>query len=175
MQSVVPPPPWGFLKGALIGAIVGIPGLALAVWTLSRFGIGAPGLALRHATRMAGIFAGAATVLTAGGVGRLAAQASVERVGGRRRAIRKAAAPFAIASAALILFAAIPLGHLPLQPWRWGVLMGTGMVVGLVIGAAIGLVCSGPAPATMHQVIALAKWPAEALRHLWDSDADQPK
>ncbi len=78
------PPPFAFWKGAAIGTVVVVPAVAGAVWTLGRLGIGNPDAGFIHVLRLTMVFAGLAAVLTAGGVGRLAAQASVEKGAGWR-------------------------------------------------------------------------------------------
>src|SRR5690242_8197473 len=96
------PPPFGFLKGAALGFVIVLPSVAATVWALAQAGIGDPGLTMMQSIRMTTLFAGTAGVLTAGGVGRLAAHASLlER--GRRVALIRATRAQAVAGAGLTL------------------------------------------------------------------------
>jgi hypothetical protein len=142
------PPPFGFLKGAALGF-------------LARAGIGNPGISMVESIRMTTLFAGTAGVLTAGGIGRLAAHASLlER--GRRVAVVRAARAQAVAGAGLTLIAAIPHGYLPADPLNWIWIGLAGLVTGAVCGALIGLVCGAPAverlPELLRRVPVLADW-----------------
>jgi hypothetical protein len=157
-------PRWGFFKGFLTGAVVEVPALAGAVWVLAQLGIGDPDVSFMRIIRLTTVFAGIASVLTAAGIGRLAAHASM--LGGRRRALWVAARAHAIASAGLVLIAAIPHGHLPTQHAQWLAFPAAGLVVGALCGVLIGAVCSGVAPVGIAEVWSLAKRPSEALRHL---------
>src|SRR5687768_1433759 len=78
-------PRWAFWKGLLTGAALEIPLIAATVWVVARFGIGDPDASFMSIMRLAAVFAGLAALLTAGGIGRLAAYTTVEK--GRRRAI----------------------------------------------------------------------------------------
>ena len=121
--------------------------------------------------RLAAVFAGVAAVLTAAGIGRLAAYASVDRVGGgRRRAIAVAARAHAGAGVALQVIAAIPIGHMPGHSLGWLAYPVVGAVVGAGCGAAIGVVCGGAAPVGFSDVFALARTPGAALRQLLDPE-----
>src|SRR4029078_2602315 len=68
--------PWAFTKGFIAGAVVVIPAIAATVWVLARRGMGDPELRLLPSIRVSTLCIGIAAVLTAGGVGRLAAQAA---------------------------------------------------------------------------------------------------
>src|SRR3954463_6600643 len=81
------PPRWGFIKGLLTGAVIEVPALASAVWLLARLGIGDPDTGFMRILRLTTVFCGVAAVLTAAGIGRLAAHASVDKIGGRSRAV----------------------------------------------------------------------------------------
>jgi hypothetical protein len=133
-----PVPPrvrFAFWRGALVGACVAIPLVALAVWVLARAGVGARAAPLSRVAAMALLFAGVPAALTAGGVAVLAARA-LELVG-PRRALWSAALAFAPAGAGLVLLAALPLGQLPEEPTRWAWLGAAGALVGAPTGAAI--------------------------------------
>ncbi len=158
------PPPFGFWKGAAIGVVVIIPMVAATVWVLARAGLGDPEVPWIVDLRFTAIFAGLAAVLSAGGIGRLAAQASVEGTGGLKRAVWVAARTQAVAGAGLAILAAIPHGHLPHAHLSWGLMAFAGAIAGAVGGAVIGLFCGGPAPLSLSDVVAVARWPADALR-----------
>jgi hypothetical protein len=162
------PARWGFFKGLLTGAAIEIPVLATTVWLLSRFGVGDPDAGFMRIIRLTTLFAGVAALLTAGGIGRLAAYASA--AGGRRRAIFVSARAHAIASAGLVMIATIPHGHLPLSSWGWLPMPLAGIAAGLVCGAVIGAVCGGTAPVGFADVWSLARKPSDALRQLLSPD-----
>jgi hypothetical protein len=168
--SVAAPPRWGFIKGLFTGAVIELPALASGVWLLARLGIGDSSLKLMTLLRVTAVFAGAAALMTAAGIGRLAAYASVEGGGGRRRAVIVAARAHAAASAALLIIAVIPNGHLPSHSLPWLVVPLVGALVGAPCGATIGLVCGGAAPIGLSDVVALARTPGAALRQLLDPE-----
>jgi hypothetical protein len=163
------PPRWGFFKGFLTGLGIEVPALAVAVWGLAQLGIGNPEVPFMRVVRLTAVFAGIAAVFTAAGIGRLAAYASVEKGGGRKRAAWVAARAHAMASAGLVVIAAIPHGHLPEVRWHWLALPAAGLVVGAACGALIGVVCGGAAP-VIGEVFSLAKRPTEMLRALLDPE-----
>jgi hypothetical protein len=152
-------PPFAFWKGAALGLLGVIPLCALAVWTLARLGLGNGSATMIDCLRMASVFSGLAAVLTAGGVGRLSAQASVEGTGGRRRAALVGARAMAAGGAALTLIAAIPLGHVPTEPWGWLAIAAAGALAGAVGGALIGVACGGQVPTLTE----LGVWPIEPI------------
>ncbi len=116
--------------------------------------------------RLTAVFTGVAALFTAGGIGRLAAYASID--GGRRRAMYVAARAHAAASVGLLLIAAIPHGQLPGRSLAWLGFAAGGVVAGAACGALIGLVCGGTAPVELADVWSLARKPSEALRHWLD-------
>ncbi len=161
-------PRWAFWKGLLTGAIVEVPAIALTVWVLSRLGVGDPDVRLMHLVRLTTMFCGIAALFTAGGIGRLAAYATVE--GGRRRAMFVAARAHAVAMGGLVMIAAIPHGDLP-EHWQgWLVYPLAGLVGGAVNGLIIGAVCSGTTSVGLAEVWSLAKRPSEALKTILDPD-----
>ena len=164
------PPPWGFWKGLLTGAVIEVPALATGVWLLARFGASDPDVGFMRMVRLTAVFVGIAAVFTAAGVGRLAAHASVDKIGGRRHAMFVAARAHAAASAGLIIIAAIPHGHLPAHRFAWLLLPIVGAAVGWLSGALIGIVCGGAAPVGIAEVMALARTPGHALRQLLDPE-----
>lgn len=163
------PPRWGFFKGFLTGVVIEVPAIAFAVWALAQLGVGNPEVPFMRVLRLTAVFAGIAAVFTAAGIGRLAAYASVEHGGGRRRAAWVGARAHAAASGALVVIAAIPHGHLPDVHWHWLALVAGGVVVGAACGALIGVVCGGAAP-VIHEVVAFARRPTEMLRALLDPE-----
>jgi hypothetical protein len=165
------PPRWAFFKGLLTGVVIEVPALAAGVWLLARLGVGDPEAPFMKIMRLTALFAGVAAVLTAGGVGRIAAHASVENQGGRRSAMRVARRAHAAASVGLILIATIPHGlpdHLGLG---WLTVIAMGAVVGLICGMVLGAVCGGGGYVRIGDVMAAAiKKPSEALRQLLDPE-----
>jgi hypothetical protein len=137
-------PPYGFFKGFALGVVVVIPTVAATVWFLARLGIGDSTVSMVSAIRMTALFAGLAGCLTAGGIGRLAAFASMSP-GGRRTAVIRAARAQAVSGAGLTLIAAIPLGQLPEEPVRWIWIGVTGLIGGAIDGVLIGAICGAPA------------------------------
>jgi len=165
------PPRWAFFKGLLTGVVIEVPALAMGVWLLARFGVGDPDASFLRILRLTALFAGVAAILTAAGIGRLAAHASVEKNGGRRNAMRVARRAHAAASAGLIIIAAIPLGSLPEKALGWLTLAAMGALVGLGCGMVIGFVCGAAAHVRIGDVMAAAiKRPSEALRQLLDPE-----
>jgi hypothetical protein len=154
-------PRWGFWKGLLTGVAIEVPALTAAVWGLAQLGYGNADAPVMRILRLTTVFAGVAAVFTAGGIGRLAAYASID--GGRRRAVFVAARAHAAASAGLVLIAAIPHGQLPGHSLDWLAFPAGGVVVGAACGALIGLVCGGTAPVELADVWSLARRPSEAL------------
>jgi hypothetical protein len=164
-------PRWAFWKGLATGAAIEIPLLAGTVWMLARLGIGNPDVELMQIVRLTAVFAGVAALLTAGGVGRVAADAIVDTGGDRRRAIFRAMRAHAAAGAGLVLIAAIPHGRLPEEPWHWLAFAGAGLLSGALAGTLIGFVCSSQVPIVqLADVWSLARKPRVALRTLLDPD-----
>jgi len=147
----------------LTGAALEIPALSATVWILARFGVGNPDATFMEIVRLTTVFAGIAAVLTAGGIGRLAAHAAPA---GRRRAVWVAARAHAAAGIGLAIIAAIPLGHVPTSPTGFIPIAVAGVLCGAACGAVIGLVCGGVAPVGLGDVWTLAKFPTTALRTL---------
>jgi hypothetical protein len=145
----------------LTGVAIEVPALTAAVWVLAQLGFGNADAPVMRIMRLTTVFAGVAAVFTAGGIGRLAAYASID--GGRRRAVFVAARAHAAASAGLVLIAAIPHGRLPGHSLEWLAFPAGGVVVGAGCGALIGLVCGGTAPVELADVWSLARRPSEAL------------
>lgn len=146
-------PRHAFWKGAGAGVLVVIPAVALAVWVSARVGVTHHDDGVIACLRMTVMFAGLAAVLTAGGVGRLAAEASAER--GRPWAVVVAARAMAPAGAALAIIAAIPHGELPMSIAGWVALAALGAILGAGSGVMIGLACAGELP-TLQE---LGVWP----------------
>jgi hypothetical protein len=180
-------PRWAFWKGLLTGAAVEIPLLALTVWALAHLGVGNPEAELMRIIRLTAVFTGVAALLTAGGIGRLAAHVLVEKEPDkepdaepgaepgaddpgielgrrRRRAILRAARAHAVASAGLVMIAAIPHGQLPEAPVGWLAFAAGGLVSGAVAGVLIGYVCTSQSIVHLADVWSLARRPRVALR-----------
>ena len=151
--------------------MIEVPAIAIGVWLLARLGIGDPTVGFMKILRLTTVFCGAAALLTAAGIGRLAAYASVDKIGGRRHAMHVAARAHAAAGAGLVLIAAIPHGELPAGVLGWLSILALGAVVGAMCGLVIGAVCGGAAPVRIGDVMAAAiKRPSEALRQLLDPE-----
>jgi hypothetical protein len=159
-------PRWGFWKGLVTGVAIEVPSLTATVWGLAQLGVGNPEVPVMRIMRLTTVFAGVAALFTAGGIGRLAAHASVD--GGRRRAMYVAARAHAAASMGLVLIAALPHGQLPGHSLAWLAFPAGGLVAGAVCGVLIGLVCGGTAPVELADVWSLARRPSEALRSWLD-------
>ena len=138
------PQPHAFWKGAAIALFPLIPMIGAAIWLLARLGVGNATAGPIEVLRLSVVFAGPAALLTAGGVGRLAAEAGAE--GGRKRAAWVGGRTMAVAGAGLGILAAIPQGDLPIQWPGWAAVMGTGALVGAAGGVLIGLVVGAPLP-----------------------------
>jgi hypothetical protein len=154
----------------LTGAVIEVPALATGVWLLARLGATDPDVGFMRLMRLTAVFVGIAAVLTAAGIGRLAAHASVDAIGGRRHAVFVAARTHAVASAGLVIIATIPHGHLPEHHLPWLLMPIVGAAVGWLSGAAIGMVCGGAAPVGIAEVMTLARAPGHALRQLLDPE-----
>lgn len=157
-------PRWAFWKGLLTGAAIEVPITALTVWVIAALGVGNPDVKLMTIVRLTAVFTGIAALLTAAGVGRLAAYAFVE--GGRRRAVFVAARAHAVASAGLVLIAAIPHGRIDFTNLSWLALPAAGLVAGAACGALIGVVCTSTATVGLSDVWSLTRKPSEALRQI---------
>jgi len=159
-------PRWGFWKGLVTGVAIEVPALTATVWGLAQLGVGNPEVPVMRIMRLTTVFAGIAALFTAGGIGRLAAYASVD--GGRRRAMYVGARAHAAASVGLVLIAALPHGQLPGHSLAWLAFAAGGLVAGAACGVLIGLVCGGTAPVELADVWSLARRPSEALRSWLD-------
>lgn len=157
-------PRWAFWKGLLTGAAIEIPLIAVTVWVVARFGIGNANAGFMPVVRLTAVFAGLAALLTAGGIGRLAAYTSVEK--GRKRAILVAARTHAIATAGLVVIAAVPHGEIDFRNFSWLVLPGAGLLAGALCGAVIGTVCTGTSSVGFADVWSVTMKPTTALRSL---------
>ncbi|MDQ3368346.1 MAG: hypothetical protein M3680_23210, partial [Myxococcota bacterium] len=157
-------PRWAFWKGLLTGVAFEIPTLGTTVWLVARLGVGNPDAGFMSVMRLATLFAGVAALLTAGGIGRLAAYTTFEH--GRRRAVLGAMVAHAVASAGLVVIAAIPHGGIDFTRWTWLGLPAAGLLAGALCGAVIGTVCSSSAAVGLADVWSLTRKPSEALRQL---------
>jgi hypothetical protein len=147
-----------------------IPAIAATVWVLGRLGVGDPELRLLKAIRSSALFIGVCAIFTAGGVGRLAAQAAAEEGASRRRPLVVAGRAFAVAGIGLTIIAAIPHGHLPASWPGFLVIALAGAFTGALCGLVIGALCGGAAPIGLTDVMALARWPTDTLRALLEPE-----
>lgn len=138
-----------------MGFLVVIPLISLAIFAASRAGIGEHHLGAIAVLRLVMLFAGLPALATAGGVGRLAAEASLE--GGRRRAMWVAGRAMAVGGVGLVIIGAIPCEVTPLEWPGWVVLAVIGLGVGAAAGTVIGLACGGPVPSLTE----LGVWPQD--------------
>jgi hypothetical protein len=152
----------------LTGSVIEVPALAAGVWLLGRVHATNPDADFMRILRLTAVFAGIAAMLTAAGIGRRAAWASVDAIGGRRHAMIVAARTHAAASAALIVIATIPQGHLPDHARGWLLIPIVGALVGAACGAVIGAICGGASPLHLGDVLELARTPGHALTQLLD-------
>lgn len=159
-------PRWSFSKGMLTGAAIEVPILAFTVWLLAQIDLADPDAGFMRIVRLTTVFAGLAALFTAGGIGRLAAYASLE--GGRPRAVIVAARAHAVASAGLVVIATIPHGHFPESPLGWFGLACAGLIPGALCGAIIGFVCGSATGVNLADVWSLAQKPSGALLQLLD-------
>lgn len=147
--------PPGFAKGAAVGILALIPAVAATVWAAGSLADFGARPSMIEALRLTALFAGLPAVVTAGGVGRLAGQASLD--GGRPRAMWVAARALAFAGGALMVIAAIANQVVPWTPAGWLALIGAGAVAGALAGLGVGLACGGPMPSLSE----LGVWPGE--------------
>jgi hypothetical protein len=138
-----------------VGFLVVIPLISLAIFAAAQAGIGEYTPGVIAVVRLVSIFAGLPALATAGGVGRLAAEASLE--GGRPRAMWVAGRAMAVGGAGLVIIGAIPCEVTPLDWPGWVILALVGLVVGAASGAVIGLACGGPVPSLTE----LGVWPQD--------------
>ncbi|HEY5933093.1 MAG TPA: hypothetical protein VIU61_00580 [Kofleriaceae bacterium] len=150
----------------LAGAAIEVPVIAVTVWLLSLFGVGDPDAGFMKIMRLTAAFVGIAALFTAGGIGRVAAYGYVQ--GGRPRAVFVAARAHAVASAGLVLIAAIPHGLPPRFDVAWIALPAAGLLAGILCGSIIGFICGSVTPLGFSEVWSLAQRPGDALRNLLD-------
>ena len=121
----------------MVALVLGLPLLATTVYLLGQLGI-CSAESFRRDLRFTALFAGLPALLTAGGVGRLAARRVID--GGQLMAsLRTGAITYATASMGLIVLVAVPIGGLPEEPLRWSWLLVAGATSGALVGAVIGL------------------------------------
>ena len=165
------PPRWAFFKGLLTGLVIELPAHAVGIWLLAHFGVGDTDAGFMRVLRITTVFAGVAAVLTAAGIGRLAAHASIDKIGGRRHAAWVAAKAHGVASIGLLLIAAVANNHLPDRAFGWLAIVLVGLAIGALCGSVIAGVCGGPGAVRIGDVMAAAfKRPSEALRQLLDPE-----
>ncbi|HUS65454.1 MAG TPA: hypothetical protein VMZ28_12970 [Kofleriaceae bacterium] len=143
----VPPPPFAFLKGAVLGLVVLLPLAALACYLLAQIGIGDPDASYTQIISFVAVFGGLPAIVSAGGVGRVAARTAVApRRGGTGWSILVAAAACTVIGAGVVILSVVPLGEVPTARDRWLWITGFGGGAGLVCGIMIGLWVSYGSP-----------------------------
>ncbi|HLU66077.1 MAG TPA: hypothetical protein VKZ63_07365, partial [Kofleriaceae bacterium] len=99
---------------------------------------------------MVAVFAGLPAVITAGGIGRVAAHLAVAPRRGPTWSVLAGASSGAVLGAGLVLLTVVPLGEVPSGLDRWLWITGLGAAAGALGGLVIGLWVSyghRPAPA----------------------------
>jgi hypothetical protein len=134
-------PRGAFVRGAMIGLVVGLPAIAGIAFLLSFLEIGGdPTAPFARVIAFASVFAGIPALISAGGIGRLVARASAANP--QRpvaAAIFAAVLPFAAVGAGLAILTIVPLGAIPATPADWAMTAGAGAVAGIVAGAILGM------------------------------------
>jgi hypothetical protein len=133
------PPRGAFLKGALLGCVIGIPLFAALTYALTLVGMRAVPYSLEHVFFIVAALGGLPLILSAGGVGRLAARASISP---RRRpmlgGVFAAARALAVAGLGVVLIALTAVGGFPLSQREWALAAGAGVLGGVVLGSLVG-------------------------------------
>ena len=134
-----PPPRGAFIKGALLGFVAGIPLFAGLAYALTLLGLRGFSVSFEYAFTTVAALCSIPLILSAGGVGRLAARAAIapER-GGLTASVIAAARALAVAGVGITLIALIALGGFPQEPRAWALASGFGLVGGAALGALIG-------------------------------------
>ncbi len=141
------PPRGAFLKGALIGATVGIPIFAALTYSLTLTGMRGFPVSFERVLFLVATFAGLPLVLTAGGVGRLAARAAIRASARRHAAGARAAGPaLAVGGFGVLQIALIAVGGFPTTGWEWGITALFGTAGGVLLGVPIGAWVATGAP-----------------------------
>jgi hypothetical protein len=134
-------PRGAFVRGAITGLVLAVPATAAVVYLLSRHGIGGDATApFARVIAFTAVFAGLPALLSAGGIGRVAARAATGNV--RRplaAAILAAMLPFGAAVAGLVFLTIVPLGALPATAEDWAIAAGAGVGAGIACGVVLGL------------------------------------
>ena len=144
-----------------------IPAISAATYLMTYLGPGGP-VGAMEMVRTTTLFTGLPALITAGGLGRLAAHATTQ--GTRRAAILHTCAVHAVAGVLLVLIAGLPHGLLPTGLLGWLLLGMLGATAGALCGAGVGLVCAGATPRQVTDVLSLVKLPAATLRQIIDSE-----
>jgi hypothetical protein len=133
------PPRGAFLKGALLGCVIGIPLFAALTYGLTLLGMRAVPYSFEHVFFIVAALGGLPLILSAGGVGRLAARASIAP---RRRpmlgGVVAAARALAVAGLGVVLIALTAVGGFPLSEREWALAAGAGVLGGLALGSLVG-------------------------------------
>src|SRR3569832_457482 len=97
------PPPWGFFKGLLAGSVIEVPALATGVWVLGKVHATSPEGDFMRILRLTAMIADITAMLTAAGIGRRAAWASVDAVGNQHQTNNNTTRTHTTTKAALIV------------------------------------------------------------------------
>lgn len=162
VKATIELPRWGFAKGALLGVLIEIPTLCAALWIAARV-VNHASFDYFRALRVVAIFAGPAAFFTAGGIGRVAAYASMRGRGGRMRSMLVAGATHTVASIGLMAIAAVATEQFAVPRLAQALILSIGACLGFFVGGAIGLVCGGASPLRARHLVHLAKRPTEAV------------
>ena len=144
MPMINPPHPGEILREecfAALGLTVWIPLTALAVYLLTRMAGSSISPSFTQTIIITTIFAGLPALLTAGGIGRGTARATLTRWQ-RRTILALAMAQTAVAGAGLAFLSLVPLGDVPSAVERWLTVAAGGAAAGAIAGLMIGLWCS---------------------------------
>jgi hypothetical protein len=146
--------------------VLEIPSISAAVLGLAWFS-GDP-LPPMVVVRLTTVFAGVPALITAIGIGRLAARETLRR--GRNGAIAWAALVHSLAGMLLTLIAALPHTAMPTTAMSWAALVVLGAAAGAICGVGIGVVCTGATPRQVSEVLSLVTRPGVTLRQIIDSE-----
>jgi hypothetical protein len=147
--------------------VLEIPAISAAVLALAWVSGGKP-LPPMLVIRMTTVFVGLPALITAIGIGRLAASERLRR--GRNGSIARAALVHGLAGILLTLIAALPHAAMPTTVASWSALIAMGALAGAICGAGIGVVCTGSTPRQVSEVLSLVTRPGVTLRQIIDSE-----
>ena len=132
-------------KGFLIGLLLPPPAVAIALFVLAHAVTPPLDLSLIDSLRLTYLFTALPALVTWMGLSRGAAYRMVANRGGVSRALMASATAGALACAGLALIAAIPMGLLHIELWRYVEVAAAGAIAGVFAGAGTGLWAAWPA------------------------------